>query len=147
MKQKHKIYTLTLLSISLAVIVVIAVIWKSTSRPCGNEPNIYSVYCGSNNFEQRFHPFLISFLTLLPINILLFFVRRETFMAWATFAAVAFPLMLGILWYTYNYTDPITHGFMGGPTESQIATVVLPFLFIFVSIIIIAVKSWKLRGK
>ena len=43
-------------------------------------------------------PLLWSFLPLLVVSLILFFVRREVFIAWAKFAGVVFPLMLGILY-------------------------------------------------
>ena len=91
-------------------------------------------------------PLLWSFLPLVLISLIFFFIRREVFIAWAKFAVVAFPLMLGILLYTFNNT-PVTGSWISGPTDDQLASVLLPSLFVIISLLIIGWKSWKLRGK
>ncbi|OGM92550.1 hypothetical protein A2935_00015 [Candidatus Wolfebacteria bacterium RIFCSPLOWO2_01_FULL_47_17b] len=89
-------------------------------------------------------PIFYSSISLLLVVASLFFVRREVFIAWAKFAAVAFPLMLGILLYTYN-DAPMRSGFglSGLISNEQFATAILPSLFFLVSLIIIIVKSKK----
>ena len=100
---------------------------------------------GDGNFvEGKIHPVFFAFLPLLFITSILFFVRRETFLAWAKFAAPAFPLMLVVLLYTHNNV-PVTGGWIGGPTDDQLATVFLPPLFLIISLLIIGIKSWKLK--
>ena len=91
-------------------------------------------------------PLLWSFLPLLIISFILFFVRREVFIAWAKFAGVAFPIILGILLYTFNNT-PALGSWIGGPTDDQLASVLLPTSFLIISLLIIIIKSWRLRGK
>ncbi|MFC1775338.1 hypothetical protein ACFLY0_00665 [Patescibacteria group bacterium] len=97
------------------------------------------------NFASNIiEPVFWSFLALLPVTIALFFLRREVFVAWVKFAAIGFPIMLAGLLYTFNMPQS-TGSFMGGPSESEIASVVLPGLFLIISLLIIAIKSWKLR--
>ena len=117
------------------------------------EPAYYEYYSDKEDKDKWCHsafdenipePLLWSFLPLLFITLTLFFVRREIFLAWAKFAGIAFPLMLGVLLYTHN-NIPVSGGWIGGPTDDQLATVFLPPLFAIISLLIIGVKSWKLR--
>ncbi len=101
-------------------------------------------WCGESLGENIPEPLLWSFLPLLLITPILFFVRREVFLTWVKFASVFFPLMLAILLYTYNNT-PVTGSWISGPTDDQLASVFLPPLFVIISLAIIAIKSWKLR--
>ena len=89
-------------------------------------------------------PVFYSSVSLLLVAITLFFVRREVFITWAKFAAVTFPLMLGIMLYTYN-DAPMRSGFglSGLISNEQFATAILPPLFFLISLIIIVVKSRK----
>src|SRR3989344_2836254 len=82
-------------------------------------------------------PIFFAFLPILVIFPILFFLRREVFIAWAKFATVAFPLMLGIMLYTYN-DAPMRSGFglSGLISNEQFATAILPPLFFLVSLII-----------
>ncbi|MEK7555834.1 MAG: hypothetical protein AAB523_00935 [Patescibacteria group bacterium] len=93
-----------------------------------------------------FDPIAIAFSTPFIITLILFFLRREAFIAWAKFAVVAFPLMLGILLFTFNNT-PVTGSWISGPTDDQLASILLPSLFLIISLLIIGIKSWKLRGE
>ena len=52
--------------------------------------------------------------------------------------------MLVVLLYTHNNV-PVTGGWIGGPTDDQLATVFLPPLFLIISLLIIGIKSWRLR--
>lgn len=81
----------------------------------------------------------VPFLITTPI---LFFVRRETFVAWAKFAAVGFPIMFGVLLYAFN----IKHwpgGWVRGPNEAELASIILPPIFILLSFGIIMRMSAK----
>ena len=107
---------------------------------------ISSHFCINDCDEFLFY--LALSLSLLLITPILFFVRRETFVLWAKFAGVAFPVMLGILLYTFN-NAPTPHGFglAGLIPDEQVASATLPLFFVIISIILISVKSWKLRGR
>lgn len=115
---------------------------------------VKNILCVKNTIEYRdciasthtFDLVALAFLPVLIITPVLFFVRRETFMAWAIFAAVGFPIMLGGLLYAFNIPQS-TGGWVSGPNEAQVASFLLPGLFVIISLILIAVKSWKLRGK
>jgi len=117
-----------------------------------SEPGIFGLGCTNNGVLCNNpltpipgEPFLAISASLL-VSIALFFVRREVFIVWAKFAAVAFPLMLGIMLYTYN-DAPMRSGFglSGLISNEQFATAILPPLFFLVSLIIISVKSLRLR--
>lgn len=98
-----------------------------------------------NNISE---PIFWTFLPLLLITPILFFVRRETFFAWAKFAGVAFPLMLATMVYTFNY-GKVYHSFGAGglfSSDAEAAAVLFPPLFTILSLLIIAIKSWRLRG-
>lgn len=122
---------------SLVIIgsVVIALLSKC-SLPDGS-----TYYCSTNFQEQKIWPVFLSFIPLFVIFPILFFVRREIFLAWAKFAGVAFPLMLAALLYTFN-NEPAPSGFgLGGLIPDELfASVVLPPLFLIISLAIIALK-------
>lgn len=89
----------------------------------------------------------ISFVVSIPIallSIILLFVRRETFIAWARFAVPAFLIMLAIIFYTYN-NEPAMGGWVNWGSDDQLATLLLPSLFFLTSLIIIIRSSLKLR--
>lgn len=118
-----------------------------------SEPGSFGLGCANNGFlcDNPLTPiegllFLSLSIPLLIISPFLFFVRREAFIAWAKFAGVAFPIMLGILLYTFNNT-PALGSWISGPTDDQLASVLLPTSFLIISLLIIGIKSWKLRGK
>ena len=118
-------------------------ICESTYSYVENGP---AVGCTESFGENIPEPLLWAFLSLLFITIPIFFVRREVFLAWAKFAGVAFPLMLGVLLYTYN-NESESGGFnpMGALTDEYLATFLLPPLFLIISLFIIGIKSWKLK--
>lgn len=96
-----------------------------------------------NNISE---PLFWGFLPLLAVSLILLFLRREVFMAWAKFAAVGFPIMLAVLLYTYN-NGPSTGGFglAGLISDEMLATAFLPALFFIISLVIIITK--KVRSK
>jgi len=120
-----------------------------------SDPGSYGLGCIDNGFlcANPLTPiegllFLSLSVPLLIISPILFFVRREVFIAWAKFVIIAFPLMLGILLYTFN-NEPATSGLgLGGLIPDELlASVTLPALFLIISLLLIGIKSWKLRGK
>ena len=96
--------------------------------------------------DQKVEPIFWSFLPLLAISLILFFLRREVFMVWVKFAGVAFPIMVAVLLYTYNNgPTPGGFGLAGLISDEMLATAFLPALFFIISLVIIIVKSIKLR--
>ncbi len=86
-------------------------------------------------------PAFFSF-SLFVISLILFFLREEVFHSWKKFAIIYLPIAALILF--------VTAGESGGGIglariDSEIISWWLSGLFIFISLIIIAVKSWKLR--
>jgi len=129
----------------ISVIITAGSVALAQFAKCGlpDQSSLSNMLC-SGFYEQKIEPLFWSFLSLLPIAVLLYFIRREVFIAWAKFAAVAFPLMLAIMLYTYN-DAPMRSGFglSGLISNEQFATAILPSLFFLVSLIIIIVKSRK----
>ena len=92
---------------------------------------------------DEFVAFVTSGLSLLLPSLILFFLLRQVFITWAKFATVGFPLMLGGLLYAFNI-EQSTGSWIGGPTEAEIASVILPSIFLLISLILIirtAIKS------
>jgi len=85
--------------------------------------------------------FIALSLSFLPVSLTLFFLRREVFVAWSKFVAIGFPIMLGGLIYAYNI-EQSTGSWIGGPTEAEIASSILPSLFLLISLIII-IRAWR----
>ena len=117
------------------------------------EPGMFGLGCSTNGFlcnnlftflqGEFFLALSIPLIVLLPF---LLFLRREVFMAWVKFAAVAFPIMLAILLYTYNNKPtPGAGGFglAGLISDEMLATAFLPALFFIVSLIVIITKRLK----
>lgn len=104
------------------------------------------VFCGNPFVPIPGEPFLAVSIAFFIILIILSFLRREVFMAWAKFAAVGFPIMLAVLLYTYN-NEPTSGGFglAGLISDEMLATAFLPALFFIISTILIIAK--KLRSK
>ena len=118
-------------------------VWTSSCYPPGSL--IVDIYC-ADFFDKYVEPLFWGFSPLLAISLILLFLRREVFMAWVKFAAVGFPLMLAILLYTYN-NKPTSGGFglAGLISDEMLATAFLPALFFIISLVVIIVKSRKLR--
>jgi energy-coupling factor transporter transmembrane protein EcfT len=110
---------------------------------CNN--SIGKMHCVSlvNNIAE---PTFWAFIPAVASLFILLFVKKEVFKSWAKFALVSFPIMLLILFYTYNNGSPT--GSVGlGPiyTDEDLATIFLPSLFFIVSVVIISLRSHKLR--
>lgn len=105
---------------------------------------VYMRFCQTDCDE--FIVFILLGVFFILISTSLFFLRREVFIAWAKFASVGIPLMLGGLLYAFHVPQS-TGTWIGGPTESQIASILLPSLFFVISLIIIITKSFALRKK
>jgi len=106
------------------------------------DPHCYSIREVNEGYYQKIVPILTSSAILFFISLILLFVRREAFIAWAKFAGVAFPLMLGTLLYTFTH-ESIGAAWMSGPTNAQISATILPALFVIVSFVIIAFNQAK----
>ena len=104
----------------------------------------YTWACNGFFLQVRSLLFVLS-LPLIFLSPILFFVRREAFMAWAKFASVAFPLMLGILLYIFNNTPSVNSGWVNLGTQSQLASTFFPPLVVIISLGIIIYK--QLRAK
>jgi len=118
-------------------------VWTSSCYPPGSL--IVDIHC-ADFFNKYIEPLFWAFLPLLAISLILLFLRREVFMAWVKFAAVAFPIMLAILLYTYNNKPtPGAGGFglAGLISDEMLATAFLPALFFIVSLIVIITKRLK----
>lgn len=141
MNQKKIVSVLFFISLLVIVGGVVITLSSKCSFPDGS-----TYYCGTDFQEQKIQPVFLSFASILLITSFLFFVRRETFLAWAKFAVVTFPLMLGVLLYTFN-NEPTPGGFglAGLIPDELLATFLLLPLFVIISFIIIVYKSWKLR--
>lgn len=154
MKQDNKKVNLIILVISLTILSCVVVwLWYTVVKfsDCSyTQEGVFYMDSACQDFyegqQDKLSPFLISFLSLLPITLILFFVRRETFFLWAKFAAVAFPVMLGTLLYTFH-NESGGGSWVGGPTNAQFAAFALPPLFLLISLILITYKTIKLRGK
>ncbi len=80
---------------------------------------------------------------LIITSILLFFFREEIFTAWCKFAVFAFPIMVILLLYFFN-NEP-TYGLDLFGQDEELMSVILPVLFVGISLLIIGIKSWKLK--
>jgi len=91
--------------------------------------------------------FFFFILALIPVSLLLLFVKRNVFIAWAKYVAWWFPLSLLLILSTSEYGNG---GFFGGLfaiSERRMMGLVLAAVFFVISLLIIAWKSFQLRGK
>lgn len=130
----------------LSVSVIIAVVLKGLSLKCAYDVGGQHFTDGScfDFIETKLQPIFWSFVPLLAISIILFFVRQEVFKAWVKFAIPGFVGMVALMFYAYSL--PPLGGFMNWGDYDQLATLTLPPLFFLVSIIIIAKKASQIRN-
>ena len=82
-------------------------------------------------------------VVMLITTFVVYFIRDEIFQLWLRFARWWIPLSVLII----AITPTTGHDWaLGGPTR-EIMSWMMGGLFFFISLLIIAVKSWKLRGK
>ncbi|HLC99349.1 MAG TPA: hypothetical protein VJC11_00100 [Patescibacteria group bacterium] len=86
-------------------------------------------------------PAFFSF-SLFVISLILFFLREEVFHSWKKFAIVYLPLAAVILYATAGESGG---GIGVARIDGEIISWFLSGFFLFISILIIGVKSWKLR--
>ena len=98
-------------------------------------------YC-VRNVDNITQPILLAIVPIMFFAFIFLFVRREAFIAWARFAGVAFPIMLGTLLYTFTH-ESTGAAWMSGPSNAQISATILPALFVIVSFVIIAFNQAK----
>lgn len=82
-------------------------------------------------------------IVLIPLLFILFFSRREVFFSWVGFLAICMPLIILFVL--------ITPAQCSAPLDLCLDRVdtsfLLSILFLIISFSIIAIESWKLRGK
>lgn len=125
----------------VSVVVVLGSILLARVSDCANvKTSLDSFLCGGS-FEKYIEPIFWGFLPLLAISLILLFLRREVFVAWAKFAVAAFPIMIAVLLWTYNNgPTPGGFGLAGLISDEMLATAFLPVLFFIISLIIIIKK-------
>lgn len=135
----------TILLVSLAI--VTGALIPIISFDCwGSMSTIESFLC-SGFYEDKIEPLLWSFLPLLAVSFILLFFKREVFIAWAKFGAPTFVVMLAVIYYTYN-NAPASGGWVNWGSDEQVASVLLPILYVAISLGIIIYRRFaKKSGK
>ena len=73
------------------------------------------------------------------LSLAIFFLREEIFHAWIKFARIYLPIaILLILWAPSSDSSLF-------PLDKEVMSLVTSVLFLFISLLIIGIKSWKLR--
>ncbi|GEM_PF-1677058 len=87
-------------------------------------------------------PLAITSFFVFLVSIILSFARNEVFRSWLNFAKWFLPLsIIGII-----IAPTQTHNlFLVDPFDKQFASLFLSAIFFLVSLLIIAIKSWRLR--
>ncbi len=89
------------------------------------------------------NPTLVVSAVLLAISLLLFFVNEKVVFAWSKFAGWWVTLSIVAVWmFPFG-----RGGFLPPGTDKGILSLALWSLFFFISLILIAYKSYSLRGK
>lgn len=86
------------------------------------------------------HPLFFLSLSILAISAVLYFVREELFRAWGKFALWFIPLSIVLV-----YLAPIQSSDWIFPLDKKLTASLLARLFFLVSLLIITIKSWRLR--
>lgn len=158
MKQNHKKIIFAFFGVSLAITVLLFLWGPAISSFVCNNENYYSFFGAThadsstcdNGIEGIFVAILALSFTLFLVSLVLFFVNRETFITWATFAVFTLPFLVFIILY-FILSAKWGYGGIGvGINDSEAISIIsisLAILFFLVSLLIIIVKSWKLRGK
>ena len=99
--------------------------------------------CLAHIIEGVGQPLFLGFACIFLISISFFFLRQEVFKTWSRFALLAIPL--GAILITLTPTQG--NGSFATPTiDREIITWFVSILFLLISLLIIAVKSYKLRN-
>jgi hypothetical protein len=88
---------------------------------------------------------LLFFAAIFVLGIPLYFLKEVVYLAWRKFALWYLPIVAVILMFSSNSGGNGFNPGYGFDTESL--TFFFSGLFALISLVIIAVKSWKLRGK
>ena len=136
----HRKYSIIFLgALILGIIVGVLLFDPSWAGLC--RPNIHG-YCRTALSRTVGEPLVNGFFVLLPIPVILFFLRPEVFKTWAKFAAVALPLGIILI----AITSPQGSGSFATPDiDREIITWFVSILFLVISLILILVKSLTLR--
>ncbi|MFC1775669.1 hypothetical protein ACFLY0_02360 [Patescibacteria group bacterium] len=86
-------------------------------------------------------PLSLLFLSLVVIFTFLFFAKKMVFTTWKKFAIPYLIFSTIILLIPSGGMG----GFMGGGPDNEFFAIILSGLFLIISLLIIAIKSWKLR--
>jgi len=82
-------------------------------------------------------------LAVLPILLILFFLRDEIFLAWLKFAWWYLPITLLLVIFSPNHNG----GFLPSPITKELASLWLGGLFVIISLVLIVYKHFSLpRG-
>lgn len=85
--------------------------------------------------------FVLSFIIFIP-SLSLFFVKEEIYRSWRLFAIIFFPISLFLIASAPEYCGAIVC-----LLTREAVTLYMSILFLIISFSIIAIKSWRLRGK
>lgn len=85
--------------------------------------------------------FMLSFVLLIP-SLFLFIVKSAVYRSWRLFAIIFFPISLLLIASAPEYCGAIVC-----LLTREAVTLYMSILFLIISLCIIAIKSWKLRGK
>ena len=88
-------------------------------------------------------PLFFFLAALVPVFIILIFTKQQVFTTWKKFAIPYLIISAIILLIPSGGMG----GFMGGGPDNEFFTIMLSGLFLIISILIIAIKSYKLRKK
>lgn len=75
-------------------------------------------------------------------SFILLFLRAEIFKSWLIFSAWFLPLSILFIFLAPEYSNAFDI-----VPDKEITTMLMSAIFFLISLIIVAVKSWKLRGK
>lgn len=127
-------------TLRLAVpLVSLLVMFYGLSEACA--PDAVFVSCHSYFRDVPFTIWSIS-LSIFLVSILTIFFRTEIFLSWLVFGAVYVPLSVVLI-----FLAPLQTHDLIAPFDKKTTALWLLCFFLLLSLLIIALKSWKLRGR
>ena len=92
-------------------------------------------------------PFFFFSGAIVIISFILLFLKEQIFNTWKKFALVYMAISAIWIFFAPEYCGGGWAGFGGCVFDKEITAMFTAGLFLFTSLLIIAIKSWKLRGR
>jgi hypothetical protein len=139
MSHKKKVFIIFILAVVIMLVSLILALPEKVGLCSGHDVSCKHGYI--DNYNNLVQIGFIFSIPLIIISILLLFLKDQIFVSWSRLAIFFLPIAIIIIAIT-----PSTSGSIS-PIEKEPVTLLLAAFFLIVSIILITIKSLKLRSK